>query len=280
MRVSSVYESFVQHYRGQVDLLREYLQQNNMAESIYLLGVTERTRRTETLFTTSSARASWLVHYYLLAVVPSQSTRTVTLVQDILENRLRYRYPATVVVLRSERLQQWFTGGHPFATAVLTRAELLAGVPQPFGSIAPKKVLCTATPDQWAYGIDIVRQFVAGAEMYRKSRAYGLAAFMLHQATERGLQQLLRITTGLEVRTHNLDKLVRYCMMATGKLEEIFYGAGVAGRILFKKLQHAYIDARYKQFNISEGQLVMIEAKIAVLVDVLAHERMILGDNT
>ncbi|MEJ7679033.1 MAG: HEPN domain-containing protein [Segetibacter sp.] len=55
-------------------------------------------------------------------------------------------------------------------------------------------------------GLNKVQEFLADADLYRIRQQNKMAAFMLHQAAEHALHTLLRISTGLYVNTHNIDK--------------------------------------------------------------------------
>lgn len=91
-----------------------------------------------------------------------------------------------------------------------------------------------------------MQKFLAGAELYTVRKQYKLAAFMLHQTAEHSLLTLLQVTTGMRVNTHNLDRLIRYASMVSYKLQHIFPRNKDNEKRLFKLLQHAYSDARYK----------------------------------
>jgi len=97
-----------------------------------------------------------------------------------------------------------------------------------------------------AFPLPNAQEFLAGADLYRIREQNKMSAFMLHQAAEHALLTLLKLTTGLHVNTHNLDKLIRSCSMVSYKLPEVFNRNNEQNERLFQLLQKAYIDTRYK----------------------------------
>ncbi len=67
---------------------------------------------------------------------------------------------------------------------------------------------------------------------------------MLPQAVEHALHTILKIKTGLYLNTHNLDKLIRYCSMASYNIPDIFPRNNEKNQRLFQLLQRAYVDSR------------------------------------
>lgn len=49
------------------------------------------------------------------------------------------------------------------------------------------------------------------------------------------------------MRTHTLDKLIQYCSMVSYRLQHIFSRKDEREKHLFRLLQAAYTDARYKE---------------------------------
>ncbi len=113
----------------------------------------------------------------------------------------------------------------------------------------------------------MVQEFLAGGEIFRLRKQHAMAAFMLHQSAEHGLRTLMKITTGLKTNSHNLDRLVRYCSMAVHGLAEVFNKEQQRRPNLFMKLQAAYIDARYKDYNITGEKLLQMEQQLRAFIE-------------
>ncbi|MDQ6763134.1 MAG: HEPN domain-containing protein, partial [Bacteroidota bacterium] len=119
-------------------------------------------------------------------------------------------------------------------------------------------------------GRNKVNEFLSGADLYKLRKQNKMAAFMLHQAAEHALHTILKIGTGLYINTHNLDKLMRYCSMASWHLPEIFARTNEKNERLFQLLQKAYISGRYKDnYSISTPELMTIADRVKQLQNVM-----------
>ena len=93
---------------------------------------------------------------------------------------------------------------------------------------------------------------------------------MLHQAAEHSLLTILKITIGLGVNSHNLEKLVRYCSLVTCKVADVFQKNKENDKRLFQLLQRAYIEPWYKEdYSINTSDLQTLTEKIRVLQEIL-----------
>lgn len=89
---------------------------------------------------------------------------------------------------------------------------------------------------------------------------------MLHQAAENSLNTILKITTGLYLNTHNLDKLIRYCSMVSYNISEIFSRNNERNERLFQLLQRAYVDGRYSDnYSITKNELALVTERVQIL---------------
>ncbi|MDC6362226.1 MULTISPECIES: HEPN domain-containing protein [Flavobacteriaceae] len=95
---------------------------------------------------------------------------------------------------------------------------------------------------------------------------YHLAAFQLHQATERYYTTILLVFTDYRPKDHNLETLgikVEMC----DKRFAVFPTQTEEEKRLFELLKRAYIDARYKmeEYHITKGDLEYLSARVAEL---------------
>jgi uncharacterized protein len=104
------------------------------------------------------------------------------------------------------------------------------------------------------------------------------AAFMLHQATERFFACLLLTFTNYLPKTHNIEKLKKYCAEQDIAFADIFPMDEKFHRRSFRRLQRAYIDARYsRHYEITEEELAYLAsevAKLKALVEKVCCERL------
>ena len=234
------------------------------AEKIFLLGSTEMRKRTGSIFNYEQPSCKYTSHYYVLALVNKSDEQTHSCIQDKIENNLKHFIPVTAIALWIEQFNNWLSEGHPFACTVVQRAVVLHDndLPLPPPQETDAAAWESSRKQYYTKGLTMITEFLAGAEMYRIRKQHAMAAFMLHQSAEHGLRTLMKITTGLRTNTHNLDRLLRYCSMAVHGLPEILGTEQQRGKQLFSKLQHAYVDARYKEYSISHEELLQLEEQV------------------
>ena len=95
-----------------------------------------------------------------------------------------------------------------------------------------------------------------------------IAAFELHQATERFYHCALLVLTAYKPKTHNLDDLGKRAADLHPLLRNVFPRATPDDDRLFKLLKHAYVDARYDpSFAITKEELETLASHVRVLRD-------------
>ncbi|MCU7795920.1 MAG: HEPN domain-containing protein [Candidatus Thiodiazotropha sp. (ex Myrtea spinifera)] len=93
-----------------------------------------------------------------------------------------------------------------------------------------------------------------------------IAAFLLHQATERYITCLLLVHTGYRPKEHDMEKLIHQAAGFDPRFQEVFPQQDENDKRLFDLLRRAYVDARYsKSYRISESELHAINTQIVAL---------------
>ncbi len=107
---------------------------------------------------------------------------------------------------------------------------------------------------------------------------FSKAAFELHQAAERFYSCLLLTLTNYLPKTHNIEKLKKYCAGQDLAFADIFPMDNKFHRRSFRRLQRAYIDARYSmQYEITKDELEYLAGeveKLKVLVERVCLARL------
>lgn len=110
--------------------------------------------------------------------------------------------------------------------------------------------------------------FLSGARGFMEMQQNNLAAFMLHQSAEHALTAVLLSSTGYREATHNLHKLLQYTALYAPHIAEAFSFATEKEKVLFRQLQKAYTDARYKEnYKISGEELELLLKKVNTLLE-------------
>ncbi|WP_370738789.1 HEPN domain-containing protein [Vibrio quintilis] len=88
----------------------------------------------------------------------------------------------------------------------------------------------------------------------RKGSRLKKAAFELHQATEHLYACALLTCTNYLAKSHNIEKLSKLCAQIDPEFKTIFPLDNKFHRRCFRRLQRAYIEARYSEHVEITGQ--------------------------
>jgi predicted nucleotidyltransferase/HEPN domain-containing protein len=93
-----------------------------------------------------------------------------------------------------------------------------------------------------------------------------LAAFLLHQATERFYHCLFLVRTLYSPKTHNLNQLRQLAEAMEPRLKEVWPRATKFERRCYELLRDAYVKARYsRNYRISDEQLAWLSSRVELL---------------
>lgn len=134
-------------------------------------------------------------------------------------------------------------------------------------TLAEQKDIAAKYYEQW---------FSSAAEFLEKFSLFSdkLAAFMLHQATERFYACTLLVTTNYLPKTHDIEKLRNACIRQDKLFNQPFLDDGIANdkrfqRRSFQRLKRAYVDARYSEhYDITEEELNWLANEVDKLKEI------------
>ena len=123
---------------------------------------------------------------------------------------------------------------------------------------------------KWFYS---AKSFLRSYNHDMKDNEYLLAAFHLHQATERFFMTILLVFTGYKPKLHDLDKLNKLVINQHRSFVSIFPQSTEEEKQNFILLKRAYIDSRYDMdnFHISKEQLEWLAERVEKLKE-LTHK--------
>ena len=140
--------------------------------------------------------------------------------------------------------------GHPFAEPTpLSPAEALRETQDYF--------------EEWFESAIDFQQSAADARDRAKNK---LAAFLLHQATERYYHCLFLVRTLYSPKTHNLNQLRQLAEAIEPRLKEVWPRSTKFERRCYELLRDAYVKARYsRHYRISDEQLAWLASRVELL---------------
>ena len=110
------------------------------------------------------------------------------------------------------------------------------------------------------------KEFYTQFEFAFRRRSYKIAAFELHQATERFYDTILLVFTNYRPKTHDLEKLSHMVAGHDPALLTVFPQATDEQKKCFDLLKRAYVEARYNPgYRITKAQLEYLAGRVKKL---------------
>jgi uncharacterized protein len=210
------------------------------------------------------------LEYDILVLINSSDNRPMHEFESLIANRCHDLAMVTASVLKIETINCLLKQGNIFFSALCNPRNLIFNAGSTDLEIVKSP---TTTPDfddltkEFLILFSKARSFLSGAINYRITGDNQLAAFMLHQTVEQGLNAFLTPLIGYRLQTHNLNKLLIYARRLSEKFFSIFPRNTDKEIQLYQILHKAYIYGRYKNnFQIgSETLQVLIDRTAALL---------------
>ncbi|SJN59259.1 HEPN domain protein [Vibrio ruber DSM 16370] len=162
----------------------------------------------------------------------------------------------------NERLQQ----GHYFFKDIREEGiELFAATPKPLAepgdlTEAEKQEIARKHYEQW---FTSANEFFLYFHPMVKNGHLKTASFQLHQVTEKLFACTLLTCTNYLPKSHNIEKLGKLCAQIDAEFATIFPLDNKFHRRCFRRLQRAYIEARYSEhYEITEEELAYLETEV------------------
>jgi predicted nucleotidyltransferase/HEPN domain-containing protein len=177
--------------------------------------------------------------------------------------------PANFIVHDLADVNKQLKRGRPFfidivrdGIALYEAPDHLFEDPEPLSSEEARKEAQGYFDDWFATAVE----FAAGAEFHRERGSSKLAAFNLHQATERYYHCLLLVLTLYSPKSHKLNFLRSQAERLVPELIGAWPRTTRFEQRSWELLRRAYVDARYsKHYKISADELAWLVERVAVL---------------
>ncbi|ODC05238.1 hypothetical protein BFW38_06160 [Terasakiispira papahanaumokuakeensis] len=174
--------------------------------------------------------------------------------------------PLGLIVHTLEEVNEQLRQGHYFFTDIREQGILLynangKALVEP-GNLTEeeRREIAQGHFDHW---FKSANEFLFGYGIYLERGSLAIAAFNLHQATERFFACTLLVMSNYLPKTHNIEKLKKYCAEQDRAFADIFPMDDKLHRRSFRRLQRAYIDARYSMhYEITEEELHYLAGEV------------------
>lgn len=172
--------------------------------------------------------------------------------------------------LRAGDLEQLLLNGHLFYSTLCMEDYLVydSKGQVPFLPISERlKSVAQKITHDYTMGQARAHAFLKGAIFYLGQEELGLAAFMLHQATEQALRAFLTILSGQEVRTHSITELKQHLKRYGLPLDTLLQSKTEEDKYLLDRLEKAYTCARYtNRYEITLEDLLQLLRRVKKLL--------------
>jgi len=191
--------------------------------------------------------------------------------EDKIQRDTAIARPVNVIVHALDEVNEGLTRGEYFwvdiardGIALYELAGSTLATPRPL-TAADAYEMAKGYFDQWFSGID---DLLAGVELYRERGNANLAAFTLHQATERAYICYILVRSQYVPRSHNLKFLRSLAEDKEPRLIDSWPRATKLDRRRFELAKRAYVEARYSaSYEIGAEDLQSITVMVRHLRD-------------
>jgi uncharacterized protein len=214
--------------------------------------------------------------FTFLVITHSDCIDNENAVQDVIENRCRKLASVTAIVHRMQYIKHLIQRRNTFVSTLCKEGMILYDAHR----ISLNDLLQTEdetnnelpSVDRWKKWLETSESCLLGAQFFSEKGIFKMSAFMLHQAAEHSLVGLIQAYTGYRAGTHSLDKLLRYSEIFTIKLSEVFPRNTIEEIEIFRRLNSAYIETRYREeYTIAETEVTTLFSRVTLLYKIITE---------
>jgi len=191
-------------------------------------------------------------------------------VEKAIDATNQVKTPYSIIYHTFTEVKQRITEGHYFFSDIkkegiylyLKKGKYHLG---PINVITPlqRKSIAEEHFKQW---FKSAKEFYGAYESELQKRHNKIAAFLLHQATERFYSAVTLVFVNYRFRTHDIQRLGIKAVSYNVDFAKVFPRETNEQRKLFNLLKKAYVDARYKpSYRITKKQLEYLAKRVKIL---------------
>lgn len=241
------------------------------AEMIILFGSYARNEWVEDKYDEEHFR--YQSDYDILVIVETVSysaqTKYEREIEIQIEQETKILTPVSVIVHDVEFVNSHLRGAQYFFTDIKKEGVLLYDSGR-FQLCEIRELLPTdrkrLAQEYFSYWFSIADEFNINFKSAFQRSSFIIAAFELHQVTERLYSGILLVFTRYKAKTHDLFVLRKLVNTLDYRFNKIFPLDTCENRHLFKLLKKAYIDARYNpEYTVTKEELIKLDQQVQAL---------------
>jgi HEPN domain-containing protein len=211
------------------------------------------------------------VEYDLMVLIDPGDKRPMYEFESLISNSCHDLAMISVSVFQIQVVNQLLKAGNLFFSFICDPCKLIFDRGR-FNTENGQKAVRRSDTDkqvgEFAVLLSKAKAFLSGAMGYQITQDFQLAAFMVHQTVEQGLNAFLSPLMGYRMQTHNLNKLFLYARRFSTRFYEIFPRNSDREIQLYQIMHKAYIYGRYKNnFQVSQEIIQILIPRSARLLE-------------
>jgi HEPN domain-containing protein/predicted nucleotidyltransferase len=190
-------------------------------------------------------------------------------IEDFIENNEKIETPVSIIYHHITLVNQRLVEGQYFFSDIKKEGILLYDSKK-FKLERRRKLDPTKrkqiAEDDFKYWFKMAKEFYGLYKAALEKRWYKRGAFLLHQATEHAYTAILLVFRGYKPKVHNIKTLGRRAGSCDPQFLTVFPKGTAEQKRMFKLLQKAYVDARYKpSYRITRNELEYLAKRVKML---------------
>jgi predicted nucleotidyltransferase/HEPN domain-containing protein len=261
------------HKREELKEITSIITENADVEMIILFGSYARGNWVEDIYTEGHITYEYKSDFDILVIVrEGRYARSINLwdkVENAIHGRKSIKTWVTLIVHDIKEVNKALSRGQYFFTDIKKEGVLLYDSKRfelaQAQKLSPEERQQTAQAD-FKYWDKSASEFLTGFEDAFKRRHYKMAAFILHQATERLYITVLLVFTHYKPKEHDIKILGKQVSNLDRRFLPVFPRTTPEEERLFELLRKAYIDARYNpKYKIIRKELEYLAERVKQL---------------
>ncbi|WP_051313248.1 HEPN domain-containing protein [Sporocytophaga myxococcoides] len=272
-------EHLPEHKREELKLITDHIAAQMQPDYVLLFGSYARGNWVEDEYTEDGILYGYKSDYDILVITETKLDNALSNKWRELEKyvaQLHTTAPVNLIQHSWGYLKSELAHGSYFFTDVVKDGVILydngRNVDYPIAVpefIDPEKVKARAK-EEYDLWFESANDFLETFRFNFEKEKYKIAAFQLHQATERYYTALLLVFTGYKEKIHDIEELGSQVEAINADFKKVFPRQSPEQDERFKLLKKAYIDARYKKtFSISKEDLEYLSERVEMLRDMV-----------
>jgi predicted nucleotidyltransferase/HEPN domain-containing protein len=246
---------------------------NPGVEMVILFGSYARGDWVEDIYTEGHITYEYKSDFDILVIVKNRQYARRIMTWDKMESAINNSRTintwATVIVHDITEVNKALSRGRYFFTDIKKEGVLLYDSKryklEKAQKLSPEERKQTAQED-FKYWFKSASGFIKQFEYAFKIRNYNIAAFLLHQATERFYTAVLLVFTHYKPKEHDIKILGKQVSNLAPRFLTVFPRRTSEEKRLFELLRKAYIDARYnRNYKITKKELEYLAERVKKL---------------